>query len=63
VFTGSFTGEAQPITIRRILGVAVTQPLMPQRVALLIRVHGVWLWLRKLPVVRRLAHDEQLGAR
>ncbi len=46
VFTGSFTGEALPVTTRRLLGVALTQPLMPQRVALLIRLHGAWLWLQ-----------------
>lgn len=59
VFTGSFTGTALPVTRRRLLGVALTQPLMPQRVALLIRLHGAWLWLRRLPVVRRLPHREQ----
>jgi DUF1365 family protein len=63
VFTGSFTGTALPVTTRRILGVALTQPLMPQRVAALIRLHGAWLWLRKLPVVRRLPHREQPRAR
>ncbi|MFY9914580.1 MAG: DUF1365 domain-containing protein [Nocardioidaceae bacterium] len=59
VFTGSFTGQALPVTTRRLLGVALTQPLMPQRVAVLIRLHGVWLWLRRLPVVRRPTHDDQ----
>ena len=63
VFTGSFTGVAEPVTLRRMLGVALTQPLMPQRVAALIRLHGVWLWLRRLPVVRRLPHREQPHAR
>jgi DUF1365 family protein len=63
VFTGSFTGRTVPITTRRVLGVAVSQPLMPQRVAALIRLHGAWLWLRRLPVVRRLPHLEQKGAR
>jgi DUF1365 family protein len=62
-FTGSFTGESVPITRRRIIGVAITQPLMPQRVAALIRLHGAWLWLRRLPVVRRIPHLEQKGAR
>ena len=63
VFTGSFTGRAQPVTRRRVLGVALTQPLMPQRVAALIRLHGIRLWLRRLPVVRRRPHDEQDAAR
>lgn len=63
VFTGSFTGEARPVTVGGILRVAVTQPLMPQRVAALIRLHGVWLWLKRLPVVRRNPHHEQEGSR
>ncbi|MEP6667232.1 MAG: DUF1365 domain-containing protein, partial [Nocardioidaceae bacterium] len=63
VFTGSFTGQPFPVTTRRILSVAFTQPLMPQRVALLIRLHGVMLWLKRLPVVRRLPHREQPGVR
>ncbi|MBA2561038.1 MAG: DUF1365 domain-containing protein [Propionibacteriales bacterium] len=63
VFTGSFTGRTLPATSRRILGVALTQPLMPQRVAALIRIHGVWLWLKRLPVVRRSSHLEQKGSR
>lgn len=53
VFTGSFTGRAAPVTTRRVLTVAALSPLMPQRVAALIRLHGVWLWLKRLPVVRR----------
>jgi DUF1365 family protein len=63
VFTGSFTGRAVPVTARRVLGVAVTQPLMPHRVAALIRLHGLWLWFKRLPVVRRPAHVDQEGSR
>jgi DUF1365 family protein len=63
VFTGSFTGRAVPVTARRVLGVALTQPLMPQRVAVLIRLHGLWLWVRRLPVVRRPTHIDQKGSR
>ncbi|MGI8576316.1 MAG: DUF1365 domain-containing protein [Nocardioidaceae bacterium] len=63
VFTGSFTGQASPVTPRRVVAVAVRSPLMPQRVAALIRLHGAQLWLRRLPVVRRLPHAEQDGSR
>jgi DUF1365 family protein len=63
VFTGSFTGRSVPVTSRRVLGVAVTQPFMPHRVAALIRLHGGWLWVRRLPVVRRIAHADQKGTR
>ena len=51
VFTASFTGSAVPLTTRRIITSALRHPFMPQRVALLIRLHGVWLWARRLPVV------------
>ena len=50
VFTGSFVGTPLPVTrCTDGVKVALTQPLMPQRVAALIRLHGVWLWLRRLP--------------
>ncbi|MGH3506203.1 MAG: DUF1365 domain-containing protein [Nocardioidaceae bacterium] len=63
VFTGSFVGRPQPVSTGRAARVALTSPLMPQRVMALIKLHGVWLWLRRLPVVRRLPHREQAGAR
>jgi DUF1365 family protein len=63
VFTGSFTGRALPVTAPRVLAVALTSPLMPQRVAALIRLHGLWLWFRRLPVVHRPKHADQKGAR
>lgn len=62
VFTASFTGRAVPLTRRRIVTSSLRQPLMAQRIALLIRVHGVWLWARRLPVVRRLPHQKQAGS-
>jgi DUF1365 family protein len=63
VFTGSFVGTPHPVTTRRVLTTALTEPLMPHRVAALIRLHGVALWLRRLPVIRRRAHATQRGAR
>lgn len=63
VFTGSFVGTPQDVTASRIAKVALTQPLMPHRVAALIRLHGGWLFLRRLPVVRRRAHVPQRGSR
>jgi DUF1365 family protein len=52
-FSATFRGRTQPATRRAILGRAIRQPLMPQRVSALIRIHGVWLWLRRLPVTPR----------
>ena len=51
-FSASFVGEPQPATPRHLLRTALRQPLMTQRVSGLIRMHGVWLWLRGLPVQR-----------
>jgi DUF1365 family protein len=54
--TASVTGEPRPATRGAVLATAVRHPLMPQRVSGLIRVHGIWLWLRRLPV-RPRPHD------
>jgi DUF1365 family protein len=48
--TATVTGEPRPATRRAVLATALRHPLMPQRVTALIRVHGIWLWLRRLPV-------------
>ena len=48
--TATVTGTPRPATTSAVARAAVRYPLMPQRVSGLIRVHGVWLWLRRLPV-------------
>ena len=48
--TATVTGTPRPATTTEVLRTAVRYPLMPQRVTALIRVHGIWLWLRRLPV-------------
>jgi cyclopropane-fatty-acyl-phospholipid synthase len=53
VFGASFDGVPRPATRRAVLAAAVRMPLMPQRVSGLIRLHGLWLWARRLPVVKR----------
>ena len=53
VFGASFEGVPRPATRRAVLAAAVRMPLMPQRVSALIRVHGLYLWARRLPVVKR----------
>ena len=37
------------------------QPLMTQRISALIRVHGIWLWLHRLPIRSRPPHTRQEG--
>ena len=61
VFTASFRGAPAPATVRRIVSALVRMPFMTQRVSALIRIQGVRLWLRQLPVVRRQPHHHQEG--
>lgn len=61
VFGATFEGIPRPATTGRIARTVVSQPLMTQRTSLLIRVHGVWLWLRRLPIVPRPPHQPQEG--
>ena len=61
VFDASFTGTPAPATTATIAGFALRRPLMTLRVAALIRLHGIRLWLRGLPVVERPRHVGQEG--
>jgi DUF1365 family protein len=63
VFGASFDGVPRPATRRTILTSALRMPLMPQRVSALIRLHGGWLWARRLGVVQRPKHQLQEGMR
>lgn len=56
-FSASFRGRPEPATSRNLARRLVRQPLMTQRVSALIRMHGIWLWLRGQPV---RAHPRQL---
>ena len=48
--TATVTGTPRPATTSAVARSALRHPLMTQRVSGLIRVHGIWLWLRRLPV-------------
>ena len=61
LFAATFRGRPQPATPRAVLRQLIRQPLMPQRVSALIRVHGIWLWLRGLRVQPRPLHVRQEG--
>jgi len=63
VFCASFRGRPRPATSRAVLRQVLRRPLMTQRVSLLIRLHGVRLWLRGLPVQPRPPHVPQEGVR
>ena len=60
-FVASLTGARRPATPAALARMLVRHPLMTQRVAALIRRHGVALWLRRLPVVPRPPHRTQEG--
>jgi DUF1365 family protein len=65
VFTGSVHGRLVPATRAAVLRAFLRDPFASQRVSLLIRWHGVRLWLRRLPVVprdRRPAADDRREA-
>lgn len=55
--TATVMGAPRPATTSAVAIAAIRHPLMPQRVSGLIRVHGIWLWLRKLPVRPRPDHS------
>lgn len=61
VFGAGFTGIPTPATTARVAALQLRRPLMPQRVSLLIRVHGLWLWLRRLPIAHRPHHRAPEG--
>jgi DUF1365 family protein len=60
-FTARVTGTARPATRRSVLAATLRQPMMSLRFALLIRLQGVNLWLRRLPVITRTPHDPPTG--
>ena len=60
-FTATFRGRPIPATPAAVAGQLIRKPLMPQQVSALIRMHGIWLWLRRLPIHRRPHHQPQTG--
>ncbi|MCL3818371.1 DUF1365 domain-containing protein [Aeromicrobium wangtongii] len=63
VFSATFRGTPRPATAARLAHLLVKMPFMTHRTSLLIRMHGIWLWIRRLPVVPRPAHEPQEGTR
>lgn len=58
VFEALLDGVPAPATRRTIARTVVRMPL---KVSALIRGHGIWLWLRRLPIVKRPTHHPQEG--
>jgi DUF1365 family protein len=61
VFSAAFTGTPRPAGRRAVLTTVLRNPFVTHQIATLIRIHGVWLWLRRLPVVHRRPHTPAEG--
>lgn len=61
VFRASFAGTPARATRAAVREVSWRQPFMPQRVSALIHMHGIALWLRRLPVLPRPEHSPVAG--
>lgn len=61
VFSASFTGELMEASIKNRLVAYLRTPFSTLQAMARIRAHGIWLWLRRLPVVPRPNHPKQSG--
>lgn len=55
----TLAGTRRPATPREVARTVLRHPLITQRTSALIRRHGIALWLRRLPVVRRPTRPPQ----
>ncbi len=63
LLTAVLAGRRRPASRRELLLQVLRRPLVPQRVAALIRWHGIGLWLRRVPIRPRRPHVPQEGVR
>lgn len=61
VFTASFAGTIQEATISNRLAATARTPFSTVQAMVRIRAHGIWLWARRLPVIKRPVHPKQSG--
>ena len=61
VFSASFTGEQLEASIKNRLLAYIRTPFSTLQAMARIRAHGIWLWLRRLPVIPRPKHPKQSG--
>ena len=62
MLSASFRGAPRPATRRNLLHAVARTPLVMHQTTARIRLHGIWLWLRRLPVVPRPARREEVPA-
>ncbi len=60
-FTANFNGTPKPVTGPGVLAQIGQHPLMSHYVSALIRLHGVYLWARGLPIQVRTPHEPPEG--
>ena len=60
-FVATFRGRPEPATRRAVARMRIREPLMTHRISALIRLHGIRLWLRGLPVQSHPAHIRPAG--
>jgi uncharacterized protein len=60
-FSADFRGRPEPATSPALVRRLIRQPFMTQRISALIRMHGIRLWLRGLPVRAHPKHVRQEG--
>lgn len=58
-FAATMDGDRRPATVRNILAAAVAVPAAPLLVSALIRIQGIKLWARRLPVIKKPHHPSQ----
>ncbi len=61
LFDANFRGKPIPATRSAIFTQLISKPFMTQRISALIRIHGIWLWLKRLPVFKLPHHNLQDG--
>lgn len=59
--TATVIGHRRPATPAALVRMLARRPLVTYRTSALIRRHGITLWLRRLPVIRRPKHVPQEG--
>ena len=58
-FVAVVSGRAHDASTARLLRTSLTRPLEPLVVVARIKAHGIYLWLRRLPVRPRPAHRQE----
>ncbi len=61
VFSASFTGEQLEASIKNRLLAYIRTPFSTLQAMARIRAHGIWLWIRRLPVIPRPNHPKESG--